>query len=1085
MARLSQQDAQGHGDIRSWFGVPKAVSNAVTAVQSYVSPRKDRTKDPHIPSATPPTPVSHHGDAQTEDADMRYQASNKELKGLSIGVDRYESMKNAGKKRTNTSTGTVSPSAKRSPISRTSMESSPSKSVERESSAAGTSRDTKQTSKKLHIELNGSPRIARKCDLYAPNAENPLSSPTIPRPSKRQKFSHGSTSRKEKSAESESRPSTPRILEWHKEPRPGLRSSSGVKRVTSTTKKREASFVDQDKENNPVKDKEDLGLSESSLASKRSLKRKGDEPAQISRTPPSRSQSKRDAKPSSNPSSPSRSITKSNSSRTLKSLKVATSSSPSDSSVGSLDRKRKRDVPVGVPGLQSSPRRKPPVLSPISTALGAPEPELPTEMPRQRSASVTSNITIEDVSSPREDVSRQLWPAAQSGNSEREREISSSPPSTEPNTATQAPSLSFPSKASTSFSSLLRSSQPSKRIVSHGQEVVLGSDDDSDASLPDVGVLFKKKKPNPAPKVPVSEPEPKPKYAFSMQALLQEEKQAKAADARIEAAKSRLQTYSNSALVQNGQIVTSESAMACLVENGDQDEGNARRVKEAFRRTEVLDYHDVWHFFNEEPPARTTNTFPRFRISNKPLASILNDPAKRQQAFITGFLTRLATHTALPKEVMLWMMDEVCREPREILVQSYINVLEASISRYQEIVTPMRVDSLFKQLGVTETVFTPESRISASKEPVGIEKRPIIRRVHALVTLIDRLAAHMTSDSRKRALHLLALASFDDSVVQDCHLSVQIEATINKLLQVIPDDDFEQEILDVGGHLFRTVRAAVLRQQLIQALPCYSSRSHRFRRQLALAFALKSAQHLESSLENPKTISHVLLSLQSSKHFRVTKKTNWTVMEAYFSMLDVAVDSGFSDLDFTEIPSAEPGPSAGSAGVKKNPFPARAARKAAAVNVKEDAFNDEIDGLTREVRDIMSLILDSGASDMTRTECKATAARFVKRLENGVRTKTKPVKDYYQRNEQGQGLMKNFVKKEEGVERRMGEAKDGGQATMVDVTQQVEKADVNEEEEDVPDAHEDVQRVTPPQVDKYAASDVQQKTPPHSGRHEV
>lgn len=1038
---------------------------------------------------------------------MRYQVGMKKGKGLSTGVKQDRSVENVGSlngnKRTRTPVVTVSPSAKRSRSSRTATGSPSSKSSEVKRNATSSCQDTEEAAKKkakeLHIELNGSPRIARKRDSYALDGLNPLLSPSKPRPSKRQKSSDGSRPRKEKSAESESRPSTPGILEWHKEPRPVSRSSSGVKRNTSTSK-REASFADQDKENKIHKD-EDMGMSEGSLASKRSLERKRDERAEISRTPPSRSQPKRDTKASSNPSSPSRSIAKTDSSRTLQSLKFAGSSSPSNSSIGSLERKRKQDNPVGAPGLRSSPRRNPPVFSPISPALEAPEPELPTEMPRQRSASLFSDKTIEDVLSPREDVSRHLWPAVQKEKSPRDHELSSSPPSLAP--ATQAPSFSLPSKASTSFSSLMQSSQPSKRIVSHGQEVVLGSDDDSDDSLPDVGVLFKKKKKNPAPKVHVAEPEPKQKYAFSMQALLQEEKQAKAAEARIEAAKSRLQIYSNNEMDQNGQIVTSESAMACLVENVDQDEGNARRVKEALRRTEVLDYHDVWHFFDEETPGRTTNAFPRFKTSNKPLASILNDPAKRQQAVVTGFLTRLAAHTALPKEVMLWMMDEVCREPKEALVQSYINILEASIARHEQAVTPTRIDSLFKQLDVTKTVFTPDSIIPASKEPVGINKRPISSRVHVLVTVMERLANYMTSDSRKRALHLLVLASFDDSVIQDCHLGVRIEAAIDKLLQAIPEEDYEKEILDIGGHLFKTVKSPTLRHQLISALPCYSSLTHRFRRQLALAFALKSAKHLESSLENPKTIGHVLYSLQSSKHFHITKKTNYMVTQAYFSMLDVAVDAGFSDLDFTEIPPADSGLSASeerSEGVRKTAFAARAVRKAVVVNVKENAFNEEVDGLVKEVRDIMSLILDSGASDMTRTECKATAGRFVKRLENGVRTKTKPMKDYYNRKDQGQNFMEGFVKREskkEPVDTNMSEAQYGQQieqSTTVETLQQVDQYVVNGEV--LPDAQEEVQAAdpeptreaqqsTPPQSNKHAVSDVQQKTPPHSGRHEV
>ncbi|QDS70317.1 hypothetical protein FKW77_008414 [Venturia effusa] len=1025
---LMQKDAQGHGEgLRNWFTVPKAVSNAVTVVKSYVSPKRERTRVPQDLSTTPPSPSPQHVEARTTGGGRRSQVRNKKA----------------------------------------------------ECSNQGTEKAADKVSRGVYVEVNGSPRVARRRDSYAPNGSNPQLSPSKSRPSKRQRTSHESRAHTEGGAEAGPRITTSRILQWQKEPRPGSRSSSRARQKKSTAK-REALSVNQDKENEVHKD-EDEGMFEDSLVSKRSLKRKRDECANTSRTPPSRSHSKRNARLSSNPSSPSRSSTKTSSSRTLQSLKISGASSPSNSSISSSKRKRKRETPEGAPALHSSPQENRPTLSPTSPALETPELELPA-MPRQRSASVSSNQTIEDVLSSGEIIHRQLWPVVQTEKSSRDCKLSSSPPSPEPTVAERAPSLSLPSKASTSFSSLLRSSQPSKRVVAHGQEVVLGSDEDSDESLPDVGVLFKRKKPNPAPKIDVDESKPKEKYAFSMQALLQEEKQAKAADARIEAARSRLQTYSNIGPEGNGQIVTSESAMACLVEHADQDEGNARRVKDALRRTEVLDYHEVWHFFDDDLPAIRPNPFPRFQTSNKPLASILNNPAKRQQAFMTGFLTRLTAHAALPKEIMLWMMDEVCREPKEILVQSYINVLGGSIARHEQAVTPARIDAMFKRLGVNKAVFTPDSTVPVSKEPVGIDKRPISGRVCALVTLVERLAHHLMPDSRKRALHLLALSSFDDSVIQDCRLGVRIEAAIDKLLQAIPEEGFEQELLEISGHLFRTVKSPVLRDQLISALPCYSSRSHRLRRQLALAFALKSATHLETSLDNPKTMSHVLLSLHKGKQFHITRKTDYMVTAAYFSMLDVAIDAGFSDLEFTDDQSTESGPEERPNVAGKKAIAARRARKAAIVNTQEVAFNEDIDSLAKEVRDIMALIPDTGASDMAKTECKATAGRLVKRLENGVRTKLKPIKDYYRQNDQGRKLMRDFVKrdsKRESADVSEGEALGAdlelvGTSVTADSTRRKEQITGNGDG-----------ALTPRRMDKEVVSDAQQKTPPHSGREEV
>jgi len=48
MARIGKKGAQGNGDLRSYFGFPKVVSNVVTKagsmVNGYISPKMDRTR---------------------------------------------------------------------------------------------------------------------------------------------------------------------------------------------------------------------------------------------------------------------------------------------------------------------------------------------------------------------------------------------------------------------------------------------------------------------------------------------------------------------------------------------------------------------------------------------------------------------------------------------------------------------------------------------------------------------------------------------------------------------------------------------------------------------------------------------------------------------------------------------------------------------------------------------------------------------------------------------------------------------------------------------------------------------------------
>jgi hypothetical protein len=763
-----------------------------------------------------------------------------------------------------------------------------------------------------------------------------------------------------------------------------------------------------------------------------SPKRKRDDPVKSSLTPPLQSETY---------ASPLHSITPASAPKSeLSQTKTPVSLSPVATSMDTLTRKRKRDPPQskdGTVSIRPSSRSRSTcnTLSPISPEVES-QPGLHMELTRERSSSLSSDRTIEDANQPpHEDVNRQLWPVTENDKisrsvgghlSEQEDfELPTSLPGTSPEQS--APILSPPLSTleettkkpaptvSLSFSSITRSPQPSKRVVSHGEEVVLGSDDDDseDSDLPEITFTTKPKIPS-VLKSKAEESEPKKKYAFSLDALIEQEKEAAAADARIEAARTWLQLNGNDQIHQTGHIAIHESVMACLVENVDQDEGNARRVRDAFSRTEALDLHEVWHFFDEESSTLLKHAFPIVKPTNNTLASILNDPARRYQALVTGFLTRLAAHTPLPKNLILWMMEEVCREPKEVLVQSYLNFLEASLAQYDRIISPTQIESLFEQMGAYKTMLSPGVLATPSKEPVGSQKRPISARVYSLVALLDRVAKYMSADSRKRATHLLVLASFDDSVTQDGYLCVRIEASINTLLKAIPEDHFEQEILEIGKALFTTVKSPVLRHQLISALPCYTSQTHHFRRQLALAFALNSAKHLESSLDNHKVIHHILLSLRESKHYQIGKKTDYTVMGAYFSMLDVAIDVGFSDFIFADAPVADSaigGAEDRAEGSRKLLFAPQTVRRAPE-NPREKAFNEDVDKLTQEIRDIMAQILDSGASHMKRTECKATADRLIQRLENGVRTKAKPAKDWYDRNDHGKTLMEGFVKKE-------------------------------------------------------------------------
>jgi hypothetical protein len=163
--------------------------------------------------------------------------------------------------------------------------------------------------------------------------------------------------------------------------------------------------------------------------------------------------------------------------------------------------------------------------------------------------------------------------------------------------------------------------------------------------------------------------------------------------------------------------------------------------------------------------------------------------------------------------------------------------------------------------------------------------------------------------------------------------------------------------------------------------------THLFRRRLALAFALDKARYHDASMDNPALIARMLLLFEKGSPLRITPETDYVELKARLSMLDIALDAGFSDFGFLENTNRH----------------------------AEKQFNDSIDHLTNAVRDLTARIVDAGAAHMSRTEAKVMAERLAQRLEFAVRTKEKPPKDWFgeQERREKEEFMRGWIGKTE------------------------------------------------------------------------
>jgi hypothetical protein len=266
--------------------------------------------------------------------------------------------------------------------------------------------------------------------------------------------------------------------------------------------------------------------------------------------------------------------------------------------------------------------------------------------------------------------------------------------------------------------------------TSSGQEVVRGSDTETDEDLEDLDTILNKSRPKSKPATtttndsrttrPISfrsapkKPKQKDYGPFSLSRLVEANQRQTAMEVRIAEAQANLHEATTEASTLQGSP-KKDAIKAVLIEGNDkQDGGKARRVLDALERTEAFERNDVWHFFEPKPAAPSRNPFPN--ISHPMLQNMLNDPERRRQALASGYLQRIAHKVPLPDELLVWMMTEVCTEPKDNLLEAYIETLHHGASSTSSCLTPQNMLRCFRILGAKSGALDFQGPIQHSRE---------------------------------------------------------------------------------------------------------------------------------------------------------------------------------------------------------------------------------------------------------------------------------------------------------------------------------------------------------------------------------
>lgn len=158
-------------------------------------------------------------------------------------------------------------------------------------------------------------------------------------------------------------------------------------------------------------------------------------------------------------------------------------------------------------------------------------------------------------------------------------------------------------------------------------------------------------------------------------------------------------------------------------------------------------------------------------------------------------------------------------------------------------------------------------------------------------------------------------------------------------------------------HIYEGIENSGLRLQLLRHLPAFSDWSVLIRRRLALAWFFDDKLHL-GPLPNGRLNLSELSQFLDNQRFTINNATDYANLAASMAILDIAIDAGD--------------------------------RPRFSTNKEEIAFNNDVDLVSAKIKAMFTQILDSGLSNLRRTETKEVLEGMQARFMYSVRTRRPP-----------------------------------------------------------------------------------------------
>nr|OQO25574.1 hypothetical protein B0A51_07538 [Rachicladosporium sp. CCFEE 5018] len=482
-------------------------------------------------------------------------------------------------------------------------------------------------------------------------------------------------------------------------------------------------------------------------------------------------------------------------------------------------------------------------------------------------------------------------------------------------------------------------------------------------------------------------PPPTVTYKHSLRKIVNHNQKQAESQAKIAEAEAEVQDEEGKDAVAEQREGGDGSASAIAAAFTDTSE-DYERMKAAIERTEAMKAEETFYYFRARAPLQHGEVEPYdFSVVDEAF-EFLDTESALKAACTTGFLASLASKQRLPDRLVEWMQRALLVEKSEELCVAYVAVLAAAT----------RLSDKTHGKGVTFSLASLGADFR-SQETAASGFPANLKNLLLAITVVTRSRA---CDPERDVAELASLVMLnnDEHVRSDLDLQIVVENTMQALLLSIGDSTrptLSQQDPTLGHDVWTPLRRAVIDEsklsrhmlaRAISSLPATTAELHFLRRSLALQVLLGAAADEIISHVSPDTGVRLLVRLKRAPEFAISERTDYALLLSLTSLLDIAIDAGFSDFAFlspaqVQTPIASASSNSLFSTTSKPSSPA------------EQAFNAKVDAFAAQVTQMKSRIRDAGTSHLKRTEAKSALERLVVRLEYAVRTRPKPRKGVF------------------------------------------------------------------------------------------